>query len=140
LHKLKSLLFWEAPTVLCLGIAAVIFACELNIPLFQSIQRAGESGSAAFWQSVTLFGNGLVALVLCGVWLRRRPEAIWSALLAAIPAALITRIFKMAIDLPRPSAVLFDQVHVLGPAFRHASFPSGHAVTAFLLAGIACSV
>ena len=144
MNELRSntdgLLFWGVPVVVFIGVAAVISAYELNIPLFLWIQGAAGSAYGSVWQSVTLFGDGLVAIVLCAVWLRSRPEAVWAALLGAIPAALIVRVFKMTTDVPRPLAVLLDRVHVLGPAFRHASFPSGHAITAFLIAGIACSV
>lgn len=142
LNELRScqdgLLFWGMPVVIGIGMAAMIASLGLNIPPFLSIQRAVH-GPPALWQSITLFGNGLVGLVLCALWLRSWPAAIWAAMLGAIPAALVTRILKLVIDVPRPAALL-DEVQLLGPAYRHASFPSGHAMTAFLLAGIACSV
>jgi membrane-associated phospholipid phosphatase len=37
---------------------------------------------------------------------------------------------------PRPPAVLGDAAHVIGPAYRAGSFPSGHATTSFALAGL----
>jgi hypothetical protein len=39
-------------------------------------------------------------------------------------------------DVPRPPAVLGDAVHVIGRAYQAHSFPSGHATTAFVIAGL----
>jgi membrane-associated phospholipid phosphatase len=88
---------------------------------------------------VTLFGNGFVALVVCTVWLRRRPELVWAGFIAALPAALITRLFKVVLNVPRPLSIIPEQVQPLGPAYRHASFPSGDALTVFVLAAVACA-
>jgi membrane-associated phospholipid phosphatase len=42
---------------------------------------------------------------------------------------------KPLFDMPRPPAVLSD-VHVIGPAYRAHTFPSGHATTAFAIGGL----
>jgi hypothetical protein len=43
---------------------------------------------------------------------------------------------KPLMDVARPPAVLGDQVHVIGRLYKAHSFPSGHATTAFALAGL----
>jgi hypothetical protein len=43
---------------------------------------------------------------------------------------------KPLFDSPRPPAVLGDAVHVIGPAYKAHSFPSGHATTAFAIGGL----
>ena len=50
-----------------------------------------------------------------------------------MPAQLLKNLFAM----PRPPAVLAaDLIHIIGPAYKSRSFPSGHTTTAFVLAGI----
>ena len=43
---------------------------------------------------------------------------------------------KPWLDIARPPAVLGDAVHVIGPTHTTRSFPSGHATTAFFVAGL----
>jgi membrane-associated phospholipid phosphatase len=119
--------------------AVVVAVTGTNIPLFIAIHHACAVLPAAFWQTVTLFGNALVALVICAVWLRRRPSIVWAGILAAIPGSIISRLFKMTFDVPRPLALIPDEVRPLGPAYQHTSFPSGDALTIFVLAAVACA-
>src|SRR4051794_15027166 len=118
---MPSPLFWFALPAGCILAAILVLATHTNVPLFVAIHHASIGLSAAFWQNVTLFGNGFVALCVCAVWLRRHPAAICAGLFAALPAALVARLFKTLIDVPRPLAVLGSEVHPLGPAYRHSS-------------------
>jgi len=134
----RSLAFWIAPAALLFVLALIVAYSRSDTALFTAIHDAGRQLPASFWQSVTLFGNGLVAIVCAAVWLRSRPQLAWAGLLGAIPAGLIVRGFKNFADLPRPRGLLGDAVHPLGPGYEHTSFPSGDSVTIFLFAGIVC--
>jgi membrane-associated phospholipid phosphatase len=54
----------------------------------------------------------------------------------AILGTLWVHGMKPVIDVARPPAVLGEQVHVIGRAYQAHSFPSGHATTAFAVAGL----
>ena len=134
----RSLVFWIAPASVLFVVALFIAYSHSDIALFLAIHNSGRQLPATFWQSVTLFGNGLVGLACIAVWLRSRPQSAWAGLLGAIPAGLIVRAFKNFADIPRPRGLLGEAVHPLGPLYEHTSFPSGDSVTIFLLAGIVC--
>lgn len=89
-----------------------------------------------FWAAVTLFGDGLVCAVLLLPVLQRHPKRVWGGLLGTLVAWLILRFFKGTYGLPRPPAVLSpDEITIIGTTLRRSAFPSGHTMTAFLLAG-----
>jgi len=89
------------------------------------------------WFHLTMLGDGAVALTLMLPCIRRAPGLFWAALVAAMVAALWTQLTKQLIDVPRPLSVFGEgEFHLAGPAFRHVSFPSGHAAAAAALAGI----
>lgn len=74
----------------------------------------------------------LVAAALLGGHMRALPLTLHSLL----PATLATHALKALAARPRPAAVLPPEaLHVVGEVLRHGSFPSGHTVTAFTLAG-----
>src|SRR5206468_7020538 len=67
---------------------------------------------------------------------RRRPELLWAFVYLALLGTLWVHGLKQIVDVERPPAVLGDAVHVIGPAFRARTFPSGHATTVFASAGL----
>ncbi len=94
-----------------------------------------------FWQGVTLLGETPTAFALALLVARRHPLALWVLLMASLPGALLSRGMKHLADLERPPAVLAaDAFHLVGPALKHYSFPSGHTITAFLVAGVVAYV
>lgn len=94
-----------------------------------------------FWQGVTLLGETPTAFALALLAARRHPVALWVLVLASLPGALLSRGIKHLADLDRPPAVLAaDAFHLVGPALKHYSFPSGHTITAFLVAGVVAYV
>jgi membrane-associated phospholipid phosphatase len=93
--------------------------------------------------SLTVLGHGLVAVALLAPLLTRAPQAVASALCAAPFGALFSWAGKRLAAAPRPGAILdAAQFHVQGPWLRgQNSFPSGHAITIFLLATVlACAL
>jgi membrane-associated phospholipid phosphatase len=94
-----------------------------------------------FWQGVTLLGETPTAFALGLIVARRHPLALWVLVLASLPGALLSRGIKHLADMDRPPAVLAaDTFNLVGPALKHSSFPSGHTITAFLVAGVVAYV
>lgn len=134
----------EATWWLILGVPAVALALLVwveaegaNVALFRVFNGLSKHTGPALWAHVTILGDGLVTAVLFLPWIRRHPERVWGGILGALFMVVVLRLFKGALSLPRPLAVLPpDTVEVIGPGHRRGSFPSGHTATFFLLVGI----
>jgi membrane-associated phospholipid phosphatase len=127
---------WLPPAIV-LALFAVIQATGANHAVFLWLNHGGHIVGDVAWFHLTMLGDGAVALTLVLPWIRRAPGLFWAALVAAMVAALWTQVTKQLIDVPRPLTVFGDGAfHLAGPAFRHVSFPSGHAAAAAALAGI----
>jgi membrane-associated phospholipid phosphatase len=127
---------WLPPAIM-LALVAVIHATGANHAVFLWLNHGGHVVGDVAWFHLTMLGDGAVALTLVLPWIRRAPGLFWAALVAAMVAALWTQVTKQLIDVPRPLTVFGDGAfHLAGPAFRHVSFPSGHAAAAAALAGI----
>jgi membrane-associated phospholipid phosphatase len=88
------------------------------------------------WQGLTMLGDERAAVALALLLARRHPHVLYTILVAAVLATLANRGIKLGADQLRPPAVLPpDAFHLLGPALKRASFPSGHTVTAFVFFG-----
>ena len=134
--SLRSPWAWLPPAV-ALALVAGILATDTNRALFLWLNHGGRGVGDPVWFHLTMLGDGAVALALVLPWIRRAPRLFWAALLAAVVAGLWTQVTKEFVDVPRPLSVLAsDAFHQAGPAYRRVSFPSGHAATAFALAGI----
>src|SRR3954471_9814609 len=121
--------FWISVPALLLICAAVVFVTKSDTTVFLAVHKALAHVPAALWQNATLLGDGLAIAALATLWLRSRPQIVWAALVAAVPAALISRGLKALFHVPRPPAVLREAVVVIGPTYLRDSFPSGHALT-----------
>jgi len=133
---LRSPWVWLPPLV-GLALLVLVLAAGANRAVFLALNHAGHPLGPLFWLHLTMLGDGAVALALVLPCIRRLPHCFWAALLAAVFAALWTQLTKQFIDMPRPLSVLApQQFYQDGPAYRHVSFPSGHAAAAFAMAGI----
>lgn len=103
----------------------------LFVPLNELLRLA----PAALLEVTTYFGDALfmlMVLLLC----QRKPEILWLGLLAALFSALGSNALKSIFDAARPGTALpLDSFRLVGPLYFTRSFPSGHAITAFVLAG-----
>lgn len=127
---------WLPPLVAALLLCAVALA-GANRELFLALNRAGWAMGEYFWSNLTLLGDGAVALALVLPFIKRRPECFWSAIIAAVLAALLVQGIKQLINVPRPVAVLpAEHFYLTGPSYRAVSFPSGHSAAIFALTGI----
>jgi membrane-associated phospholipid phosphatase len=125
------------PPAAALVLAAAVLATGSNRPFFLWLNHGGHAAGDLVWFHLTMLGDGAVALALVLPCIRRAPRLFWAALLAAAVAGLWTQGTKQVIDVPRPLSVFAPgEFHLAGPAYRHVSFPSGHAAAAFALAGI----
>ena len=133
---LRSPWAWAPPAAGVLLLAALLGA-GANRAVFLALNHAGHAFGATFWLRVTLLGDGAVALALVLPCIRRAPRRFWAALVAALVAAVWTQALKHAVEVPRPLSVLAPgSFFHAGPAYRHGSFPSGHAAAAFGLGGV----
>lgn len=129
---------WLPPAAV-LALLALVLATGTNQAVFLALNHAGHPLGPLFWLHLTMLSDGAVALALVLPCIRRLPHCFWAALGAAVFAAVWTQLTKQVVDLPRPLSVLApDQFYQAGPAYRHVSFPSGHAAAAFAMAGIWC--
>ena len=104
---------------------------------FTRINGWASTHPAWVWQWLTVLGDERVPFALSLFLARHRPRIFWALILAALVAAAYSRGLKPLFDMPRPPAVLGpDQLNLIGPALRRASFPSGHSVTAGVFFGV----
>lgn len=108
-----------------------------NQALFTGINSLSKFTGTFIWSNLTFLGDALPAVVVMLLLIRKAPEAVWSGIVATIIASIIVNVLKSCINLPRPPAVIAkDMINIIGPAISSHSFPSGHTVTIFTLAGI----
>lgn len=99
--------------------------------------NAATVDNPQLWAGLTFFGDTAVTLCVMAPLLLVRPS-MWVGVLAAIPAGGLTSLtLKWLFDAPRPADVLaLTDFHVVGSVLRGHSFPSGHTITAFAVAGV----
>jgi len=130
---------WRAAcgVALALALLLVVEWAGLDRRLFFFFNGLPALTGPALWAHVTILGDGLVSAVLLLPWIRKHPERVWGGLLGAVLMVVILRAFKELLSLPRPLGVLPEEmVTVIGPGHRRSSFPSGHAATFALWAGV----
>jgi membrane-associated phospholipid phosphatase len=125
------------PPAFSLGLMVAIAASATNRSLFLMLNRAGHPLGDSLWLSLTMLGDGAIALALVLPAIRRSPQCFWAALVAAVFATIWVQLLKQAVSVPRPLAVLAPGLFFQsGPAYRAVSFPSGHAAAIFAITGI----
>jgi membrane-associated phospholipid phosphatase len=129
--------YWAVPLFSLVALISLYVSGE-NTDLFLLMNREMADAGDSFWSNVTIFGDGVIALMFILPFLHRRPDLVWQFVLTAIFAGVAIYLMKDP-SILRPPAVLDPgSFHLIGPALRHVSFPSGHTTTAFLLAGLFC--
>jgi len=126
---------WLVPALAAGGYIG-IWLLDANRTVCLALNALGPATSDALWANITVLGDTVVAFALCLPLWRRRPVALWAFIFMAVLGTAWVDGPKPFLDEPRPPAVLGDAVHVIGPAYKHDSFPSGHATAAFAIAGL----
>ncbi len=126
---------WLLPAA-ATGLFAFIWLLDANRAVFMALNTLGPATSDWLWANLTVLGDTVVAFALCLPLWRRRPEALWAFLFVALLGTAWVDGLKPFLDVDRPPAVLGEAVHVIGPAYKHHTFPSGHATAAFAIAGL----
>ena len=124
---------------LTLRVMPVSFFCGsyINQAVFLELNHLSQSVAPSIWVLLSNAGDGFFAMALATVLFAAHPERMKLVVVSGIMALLIVHIMKYLFDVSRPPAVLAaDVFHIIGPAYKRGSFPSGHAATAFLMAGI----
>lgn len=118
------------------GMAAIVLL-DANEPLFLGLNRLSAYTGDGFWAHVTVLGDALIALTLFLALVRRWPEVVWAGLLGGALTFLFVHGFKHGLPVPRPASLLSgEQFHIIGRVLLTRSFPSGHAATVAMLAGV----
>ncbi|MDP2879308.1 MAG: phosphatase PAP2 family protein [Sulfuricella sp.] len=127
---------WLVPMLALAGMV-VLIASDTNRSLFLYLNGLGTLASDVLWQNLTVLGGTLAGLTLLAPLIGRRPDILWSLALAAILATLWVHGLKDTVGALRPPAVIPPELlHIIGPAHRYGSFPSGHSTTIFTVACI----
>lgn len=128
--------YWGVPLIALIAMFAVTLLRD-NHALFLELNQLSGYFADSIWAHITILGDALIILTLCLPLVRRWPEPIWAGLLGGLPAAALVEALKHGLSLSRPAAVLLsDQFHLIGHPLRTLSFPSGHTMTAFMVAGV----
>jgi membrane-associated phospholipid phosphatase len=130
----KAWRIWILPAVCVFAFAGVV-ATASNQAWFVVLNKIGPLTGNFLWANITVIGDTLVALALCLPLWRRRPDLVWALLFAVLLATFWVQGLKHVLEVARPPAVM-PELHVIGPAYKAGSFPSGHATTAFAIAGL----
>jgi membrane-associated phospholipid phosphatase len=116
---------------------AFVLLTGLNKALFLGINSLGAYIYPFIWANLTFLGDTMTACAIMLLFIRKRPDLIWSGIFATLIATLIVNIIKSYFDIPRPPATIDKNlIFIIGPSLYRHSFPSGHTVTIFALAGI----
>lgn len=125
---------WLVPAAAGLGFAG-LWLLDANRSVFLVLNAIGPATSDGLWANITVLGDTVVAFALCLPLWRRRPDLLWAFLFMALLGTLWVHGLKAFFDVLRPPAVL-PEVHIIGPPHKFDAFPSGHATTAFAMAGL----
>jgi membrane-associated phospholipid phosphatase len=119
-------------------VAAVFMAGEaLNVEGFLAVQSVTRGLPDPFWSWVTICGTGVAAYALLAPSLALQPRRYAAAIVAGVLGGIYANGMKRVYQLPRPPSVLdAAHLHVIGQPLHNFTFPSGHTVTAFALAGV----
>ena len=131
-YKINLILF-----VIFMVCFATVLTTGINKDLFISINSFAAHTYPFIWANLTFMGDTLAASAIMILFIRKRPDLVWSGLIAAILGTLIVNILKQYFNAPRPPAIIDKNIiNIIGPVLIGRSFPSGHTVTIFTLAGI----
>jgi membrane-associated phospholipid phosphatase len=129
---------WGVPLLALLSMALLLLL-SANVSLFLFLNGGLSVLGDKLWSHLTVLGDSTIALMFMLPFISRRPTFVWQFVLAAVLASLLTHGIKELLSAPRPPALLqASDFHLIGQSLQNNSFPSGHTITAFTLAGLFC--
>lgn len=129
-------LFWLALALL-VAATVIVWSSGYQAGFHTLNSLCSSSRHPALWQTVTYLCDTLPAVLVLLPFARKYPQLLWLGLIAAAIASLGVHTIKPLFDSYRPAAVLAPgSFELVGPVYKRASFPSGHATTAFVTAGV----
>jgi membrane-associated phospholipid phosphatase len=127
--------YWIPAAILAV-LTGVIYFTGSNTTVFYWVNGLSKYTGEHFWAMLTCLSDGVVSFVLLFPWLRRKPRVFWAIVLASIMFTIIVQPIKV-VDVYRPAKVLDrDTFTVIGPAYKHDAFPSGHAAMMLAMAAV----
>lgn len=106
-----------------------------NISIFLTINEWCAQLPDMVWMTLCLFGSGWAIFALTSPSIVLAPRLFVALVIGAPISGLLSRVLKMTLEAPRPPAVLPpESFHLIGNALKTASMPSGHTLTAFMVA------
>jgi membrane-associated phospholipid phosphatase len=116
---------------------AMVLILGDNRVLFIDLNSFAKNSNPFIWENLTLLGDTLSACAIMLLFIRTRPDLIWSGILATLIAMLIVNLIKYYFNIPRPPVIIDRNViNIIGPSLTSHSFPSGHTVTIFTLTAL----
>lgn len=117
----------------------LLLASDGNTALFRLINGAAWPAGDWLWSNITVLGDTMTLLCLLLPFVGRRPDLVWSIMVAVIVVSVLIHGAKLVFDMPRPPYVLDGaDLRVIGFRAISGSFPSGHSAAAFAFAGAVC--
>jgi membrane-associated phospholipid phosphatase len=117
-----------------LGMAALLWFSGWNMPVFLWLHEHQLLLGETLWSNLTMLGDSALTPLILVIFIRRRPDLLWAAVIGGVLAYAVSHGLKPVINEARPPAVL--DIVVVGPRLLHSSFPSGHTTSIFALAGL----
>ncbi len=135
-HKTAKIWLSKASFSLLL-IALIILTLSGYHGGFLMLNQLGAQFPDPLWSSITMLGDTYLAIALLLFFIFRDKNLMPAMLIASVPATLIAQSFKRGLAIDRPPRV-FDpeQINIIGRVLEVGSFPSGHTMTAAVLAGL----
>ena len=118
--------------------AFILFSSDGYQVWFKEINAFSPSVPAIVLHCVTSFGDGALILALILLCAPKHVQFHWVAFIAALVGGLVSNMMKDYFSADRPPAVYVEEaINIVGKAYHRNSFPSGHTLTAFLIASTA---
>lgn len=118
-------------------LSAGIYVLDVNRALFLWLQSWGRYIPESFWASITLMGDAWTVCVLLLLFAGKYPKVVWGGVLAALFTTVVVLSLKHSLVLPRPPLIIPpEELMLIGPEYRHASFPSGHSTAIWVFISV----
>ena len=133
----KSLTFVIAlaTAMIALGLLPSARSPELMVDI-QAFTRLVDDD---LWKSLNVFGHFLGAASIL-LLITRKMLIVWALVLSSLLGGCFSRALKLTLDVPRPAALMHEDLFIIGEKLTHGSMPSGHSMTIAIVFGLFLSL